>query len=108
MSADLRVLLSRMRNPFSSSSLDRDLDAEMAAHLQFAIEENIRNGMSAQEAERQARISFGGPQQSKEAHRDSRGLPVLDSPLQDRRFALRTFLNALPFSVSAILTLALP
>jgi len=38
----------------------------MASHLQFAIEENIRNGMSPQKAERQARISFGGPQQSKE------------------------------------------
>src|SRR5258708_34670421 len=107
MFADLRALLSRMRNLFSSSSLDRDLDAEMATHLQFAIEEKIRNGMSPQEAERQARISFGGPQQSKEAHRDSRGLPVLDSLLQDLRFALRIFLNAPSFSVSAILTLAL-
>jgi len=107
MFANLRALLSRMRNFFSDSSLDRDLDAEMATHLQFAIEENLRGGMSPQEAERQARIGFGGQQQSKEAHRDSRGLPFLESLLQDLRFALRLFLKAPSFSVSAILTLAL-
>src|SRR5258708_6439605 len=107
MFASLRALLFRMRNLFSSSSLDRDLDAEMAAHLQFAIEDNLKRGMSQQEAQRQAHISFGGPQQAKENHRESRGLPLLESLLQDLRFALRLFRKAPSFSVSAILTLAL-
>jgi putative ABC transport system permease protein len=105
--SNLRAFLSRMRNFFGDSSLDRELESEMATHLQFAIEENLQSGMSPQEAERQARIRFGGPQQSKEAHRDSRGLPFLESLLQDLRFALRLFLKAPSFSVSAILTLAL-
>src|SRR5438128_10184956 len=107
MFASLRALLSRMRNFFSDSSLDRELESEMATHLQFAIEDNLKRGMSQQEAERQARISFGGPQQSKESHRDSRSLPLLESLLQDLRLALRLFLKAPSFSVSAILTLAL-
>src|SRR5438270_462676 len=107
MFANLRTLLSRMRNSFRGTSLDRDLEAEMASHLQFAIEDNLKSGMSQKEARRQAQLTFGGPQQSKEAHRDSRGLPFLDSVLQDLRFALRLFRKAPSFSVSAILTLAL-
>jgi len=107
MFANLRALLSRMRNSFRGPSLDRDLEVEMASHLQFAIEDNLKSGMSQKEAQRQAQLSFGGPQQSKEAHRDSRGLPFLDSVLQDLRFAFRLFRKAPSFSVSAILTLAL-
>ena len=107
MFANLRALLSRMRNSFRGTSLDRDLEVEMASHLQFAIEDNLKSGMSQKEAQRQAQLSFGGPQQSKEAHRDSRGLPFLHSVLQDLRFAFRLFRKAPSFSVSAILTLAL-
>ncbi len=107
MLSNLRALLSRMRNFFGDSSLDRELESEMATHLQFAVEDNLKRGMSQPEAERQAHLSFGGPQQSKEAHRDSRGLPFLESLLQDLRFALRLFLKAPSFSISAILTLAL-
>src|SRR5207237_4147540 len=45
---------------------ERELDTEMAAHLEFAIEENLRRGMPAEEARRQALISFGGVEQAKE------------------------------------------
>ncbi len=107
MLANLRALLSRMRNFFGDSLLDRDLEAEMASHLEFAIEENLKRGMSKEEARRQAQLSFGGQQQAKEKHRDSRGLPFLESISQDLRFALRLFWKAPSFSVSAILTLAL-
>src|SRR5438046_479125 len=107
MFANLLTLLSRMRNSLRDTSLDRDLEVEMASHLQFAIEDNLKSGMSQKEAQRQAQLSFGGPQQAKEAHRDSRGLPFLHSVLQDLRFAFRLFRKAPSFSVSAILTLAL-
>src|SRR5215467_4739651 len=107
MFSNLLNLFSRVRNLFRPALLDRDLDAEMASHLQLSIEENTSKGMSPQEAERQARISFGGPQQSKESHRDSRGLPALESVFQDLLFALRLFLRNPAYSVSAILTLAL-
>jgi predicted permease len=107
MFSNLPNLFSRVRNLFRPALLDRDLDGEMASHLQFAIEENLAKGMSPQEAERQARISFGGPQQSKEAHREARGLPFLSPFLQDLRFGLRMLRRSPGFALLAILCLTL-
>ncbi|HET7259316.1 MAG TPA: permease prefix domain 1-containing protein, partial [Candidatus Acidoferrum sp.] len=89
MSDRLRELLHRLRSFFRGAQDDRDLDAEMAAHVELAAEENLRNGMPPAEARRQALIRFGGSQQAKEQHRDARGLPFLETLLQDLRFSLR-------------------
>jgi len=107
MTFSFRESLLRIRSFARKHPLDRDLAEEMASHLQFAIEENIQNGMSPQEAERQARIRFGGPQQSKETHRESRGLPFLDTLLRDVRYTLRTLWRDRAFAAIAILILAL-
>ncbi|HXJ45762.1 MAG TPA: permease prefix domain 1-containing protein, partial [Candidatus Dormibacteraeota bacterium] len=56
MTFSFRESLLRIQSFARKKPLDRDLAEEMASHLQFAIEENIQNGMSPQEAERQARI----------------------------------------------------
>jgi predicted permease len=103
----LRQSLQRFLSFFRAKQLDQDLQAEMAAHLEMAVEENLRTGMSADEARRQALIQFGGTQQSTENHRDSRGLPVLDVLFQDLRFTFRTLRKDLGFASIAILILAL-
>ena len=87
----LRQGLERLRSYFRKPILDRELDAEMASHLAFAIEENLRRGLPPQEASRQALARFGGVTQAHERHREARGLPVLDILLQDLRYAFRTF-----------------
>ena len=56
----IRQALNRLRAFFRKEPLDRDVEAEMAAHLELAIEENLRRGLPAPEARRQAFIKFGG------------------------------------------------
>ena len=100
-------VLRKLGSLFRKERLDGDLDAELAAHLELAAEEQRRNGMPAEEARRQAMLKLGGIEQSKEEHRDARGLPSLDSILQDLRYAARTLWRDLGFAVFTILIIGL-
>src|SRR6266581_6754650 len=107
MTDRLRQTLDRLRSLFRRAQLDRDLDAEMSAHLELAIEENLQRGLSPAEARRQAFLRFGGPQQAKENHREARGLPLLETLLQDLRFAFRMLRKSPGFAFLAIFCLTL-
>src|SRR5271169_4326416 len=102
----LHAFLLRLRNLFRKEQLDRELDAELAAHLEFHIEENLRSGMSQEEARRAALLKLGGLEQTKESVRDHRGLPSLESLIHDFRFALRLLRKGPIFTVVAVLSLA--
>ncbi|MBV8113316.1 MAG: permease, partial [Silvibacterium sp.] len=103
----LRRAINRLQYFFRKDPLDRDLNAEMATHLEFAIEENLECGMSPEEARRQAMIRFGGIDQARQQHRETRGLPALDIFLQDLRYTMRTLRRDRAFTIVAVLILAL-
>ena len=73
----------------------------------MAIEINLRKGMSPADARREALRSFGGLEQTKEIYRDQRGLPMIETTLQDLRFGLRMLRRSPGFSILAILCLTL-
>src|SRR5262250_3373793 len=107
MTSWLSRLLHRLRCFFLRAQDDRELDAEMSAHIEFAMEENLQRGLPPSEARRNALIQFGGPQQAKEQHREARSLPFLESILQDLRFGFRMLRRSPGFSLLAILCLTL-
>src|SRR5215469_5619697 len=103
----VREALNRVRSFFRKEPLDRELDAEMASHIEMAIEEKVRRGLPLEEARRQALAQFGGMQQARERHRESRGLPWIDVLAQDLRFAFRTLRHDAGFTLIAVVILAL-
>jgi predicted permease len=104
---DLRRIVARIRAVFGRSQLDREFNEEATAHIQLAVDENMRRGMREDEARRDALVRFGGVLQSKEYQRDARGLPFLEVAIQDLRCAVRTLRRDPGFAVVAVLMLGL-
>jgi predicted permease len=100
-------LFARLRAVFRKPALDAELDDELAHHLEMLVEENLAAGLSPAEARRRARFALGGVEQTRELHRETRGLPWLEQLGQDLRYTLRLVRRERAFACIAVLLVAL-
>jgi hypothetical protein len=103
----LRRTWNRLLGSLSAKRRESDLAEELDSHIQLLREENLRHGISPDEADRRARLQFGGIESTKESYRDQRGLPFLDALAQDVRYAFRGIRKDCGFAAVAILSLAI-
>ncbi|HEV8037224.1 MAG TPA: ABC transporter permease [Bryobacteraceae bacterium] len=103
----LKRFFNRLRSFATTHQSEQRLQAEIEEHLALETARNLRAGLSPADARRQALLKFGTVEAIRESYRDQRGLPFVETLIQDTRHALRRLRNAPAFTITTILTLAL-
>src|SRR5215472_18489814 len=103
----LRAWLVRVRAVVHRTRHDSDFSAELDAHLQSHIDDNLRAGMTSEEARRQALSALGGLPSTIEAYRDQSRLPFVETTMQDIRYGLRLLWKSPTYTLAAVAALAI-
>lgn len=91
-------------------AVERDIDREMAFHLDMETERLVAGGMTSEEAHRLAAVRFGGRQHFREETQEAAATPLrahLDELSRDLRYAIRSYALHPSFTLTALLTLSL-
>lgn len=103
----LGSLLSTLTAPFRRSRMDQEMDDELRSHIQHCADDLERSGVPRSEAERRARLKFGGYERYKVASHEASGGTTLENLGRDVRLGARMLRKAPGFTLTALLTLAL-
>ncbi|RMH12288.1 MAG: FtsX-like permease family protein [Gemmatimonadetes bacterium] len=97
----------RLLNLVQGARQRRELDEELAFHLEELARELTRSGLSPAEARREARIRLGSVEHVHQRVREERGVAALDETLRNLRYAVRGLRRSPLFATAFLLTLAL-
>src|SRR6185437_891155 len=100
-------IINRISNLFRRSELEREIDSELASHIEMRTADNIAKGMSPEEARRDALIRFGNPLVTRERVTAADAEMTLDPIWRDLHYSARQLRRSPAFTLTAVLTLAL-
>src|SRR5512143_1992442 len=103
----LRRFILRFRLTFQGTEFESEMDEELRFHLESMIQENIRAGMRPDEARRNALLTFGGLDKTKEECRDTRWTKFADDIWRDLRYGIRILVKNRSYTILAVLALTL-
>jgi predicted permease len=92
---------------FRSEAAADDIDAELREHLKLRADDLQRSGLRRAQAERQARIEFGGVEKFREGSYEALGGTCIETLVADVRYSLRVLRKSPGFVVAAVVTLAM-
>jgi macrolide transport system ATP-binding/permease protein len=103
----LRAWMRRLGGVFSAGRREQEFARELEGHLQMHIDDNVRAGMTAEEARRDAMLKLGGLEMTRQAYRERGTVPWLEALMQDVRFGGRQLRRSPGFTATAVMMLTL-